>query len=91
MSTNFPFSEAYDFFYSTKDNTHTHTHKAMPSSSAKKIEKSIRLRSGRVVKFMAKPRRRSPRTMAELNKRLSKLKSPKMREAARAKWRQAHQ
>lgn len=42
---------------------------------------------GRVRSFRAKSKKRSPaKTLAELNKRLRKLKSPRMREIARMKW-----
>ena len=36
--------------------------------------------------FRAKPKRSPAKTLAQLNKRLAKLSSPKMRKMARDKW-----
>ena len=55
----------------------------------KKQRLSFRRRDGTLVSFAARPKRASPKTRAQLEKRLSKLSSPKMRAMARAKWNEA--
>lgn len=55
----------------------------MPSS---KVRLSFRRRDGTVVSFKAKKKRSRPTTRAQLEKRLSKLRSPKMRARARKVW-----
>ena len=48
-------------------------------------------KDGKLKTFRAKSNKRaSAKTSKELERRLKKLKSPKMRSAARAKWRAAH-
>lgn len=55
-----------------------------------KKKMSFRRQDGTLVTFKCRPKRKSPTTRAQLEKRLSKLKSPKMRAMARAKWFEAH-
>ena len=56
----------------------------------RKKKLSFTKRDGTVVTFKAKSKRAPAKTRAQLEQRLTKLPSPKMRANARALWKQAH-